>query len=308
MRWNSRMTTDRIPAVFERRDARFDGIRGDSELRILFDDGRWLEGPSYSPQGRFLLFSDIPNDRVLRYDEVTGRVDVWAQPAGFENGRTVDSQGRFLSCQHGNRRVVRREHDGSTTVLADAYAGHPLNSPNDVVAHSDGSVWFTDPTYGILTEYEGHRAAELLGSRNVYRWAADPRSGDASLTVVTDALTQPNGLAFSPDESLLYVSDSERRTVTVFDVDGGELRSGREFASSHAGYDGLRLDDQGRVWAATGEGVHVYHPDGALLGVLRLPEIVANLEFGGPQRNLLYITATTRLYAIRVTVEGAKRL
>jgi gluconolactonase len=297
--------------VFEGRDERFAGIRGDTELRILFDDGRWLEGPSYSPQGRFLLFSDIPNDRVLRYDEVSGRVDTWARPAGFENGRTVDSQGRFISCQHGYRRVVRREHDGSTTVLADAYGGLPLNSPNDVVAHSDGSVWFTDPTYGILTEYEGHRALEQLGSRNVYRWAAgsgDAGFGDASLTAVSDALTQPNGLAFSTDETLLYVSDSERRTITVFDVEGAELRNGRPFASSGAGYDGLRLDDQGRVWAATGEGIHVYHPDGTLLGLLQLPEIAANLEFGGPQRNILYVTATTRLYAIRVTVEGAKRL
>jgi gluconolactonase len=297
------MTNDRIPAVFERRDDRFEGIRGDTELRILFDDGRWLEGPSYSPQGRFLLFSDIPNDRVLRYDEVSGRVDVWSQPAGFENGRTVDAQGRFISCQHGNRRVVRREHDGSTTVLADAYNGLALNSPNDVVARSDGSVWFTDPTYGILTDYEGHRSVEQIGSRNVYRWAPD-----APLAVVADTLTQPNGLAFSPDETLLYVTDSELRTITVFDVVHDELQNGREFASSAAGYDGIRLDDRGRLWAATGEGVHVYDPDGTLLGVLRLPEIAANLEFGGPQRNLLYITATTRLYVIRVTVEGAKRL
>ncbi len=297
------MTTDRIPAVFERRDARFDGIRGDSELRILFDDGRWLEGPAYSPQGRLLLFSDIPNDRVLRYDEVSGRADVWEHPAGFANGRTVDPEGRFVSCQHGHRRVVRREHDGSTTVLADSYRGRRLNSPNDVVARSDGSVWFTDPTYGILTEYEGHRGTEEVGGRNVYRWAPDE-----PLAAVCDALTQPNGLVFSPDESLLYVSDSERRTITAFDVDGAELRNAREFASSHAGFDGMRVDTQGRVWAATGEGIHVYHPDGVLLGVLRLPETAANLEFGGPQRNVLYITATTRLYGIRVTVEGAKRL
>lgn len=308
MRWNGCMTTDRIPAVFERLDERFDGIRGDSELRILFDDGRWLEGPAYSPQGRFLLFSDIPNDRVLRYDEVSGRIDVWASPAGFANGRTVDTQGRFVECQHGYRRVVRREHDGSTSVLADAYGGLPLNSPNDVVARSDGSVWFTDPSYGILTEYEGHRSEEHIGSRNVYRWAAESGAVDASLTAVVDILTQPNGLAFSPDERLLYVSDSELRTITVFDVDGDGLRNERPFASSDAGYDGLRLDDQGRVWAATGEGIHVYDRDGTLLGLLRLPEIAANLEFGGPQRNTLYITATTRLYAIRVTVEGAKRL
>jgi gluconolactonase len=302
---------DRIPAVFERRDERFASIRGDSQLRILFDDGRWLEGPAYSPQGRFLLFSDIPNDRVLRYDEVSGRVDVWEQPAGFTNGRTVDGQGRFVTCQHGYRRVVRREHDGSTTVLADAYDGRQLNSPNDVVAHSDGSVWFTDPSYGIMSDYEGHSGEELIGSRNVYRWSAGASTKDAGedarLTVATDALTQPNGLAFSPDESLLYVSDSEHGSITVFDVDDGALNGGRPFASSDVVYDGLRIDTEGRVWAAATDGIHVYDPDGTLLGVLGLPEIVANLEFGGPQRNLLYITATTRLYVIRLTVQGAKR-
>jgi gluconolactonase len=241
-----------------------------------------------------------------------------------------------VTCQHGHRRVVRREHDGSTTVLADAYNGRQLNSPNDVVAHSDGSVWFTDPSYGIMSDYEGHRGQEAIGSRNVYRWspdadehdAADARSGadlpqstqstdarptdarptDARLTVATNALTQPNGLAFSPDESLLYVSDSEHGSITVFDVDEGKLAGGRLFASSDVVYDGLRIDTEGRVWAAATDGIHVYDPDGTLLGVLGLPEIVANLEFGGPQRNLLYITATTRLYVIRLTVQGAKRL
>jgi gluconolactonase len=306
------MASDRIPAVFERRDARFAGIRGDTELRILFDDGRWLEGPSYSPQGRFLLFSDIPNDRALRYDELSGRVDTWEQPAGFPNGRTVDRQGRFVTCQHGLRRVVRREHDGSTTVLVQDHLGRRLNSPNDVVVHSDGSVWFTDPSYGIMSDYEGHRGDELIGSRNVYRLSEDADSADAApsdarLAVATDALTQPNGLAFSPDEALLYVSDSEHGTITVFDVVAG-LSGGREFASSDVVYDGLRVDSVGRVWAAATDGIHVYDPDGTLLGLLRTPEIVANLEFGGPQRNLLYITATTRLYVIRLTVQGARRL
>ena len=299
------MASDRIPAVFESLDPRFAGIRGDREVRILFDDGRWLEGPAYSPQGRFLLFSDIPNDRVLRYDELSGRVEVWAHPAGFTNGRTVDPEGRFVQCEHGNRRVVRFEHDGSQRVIADAYAGHRLNSPNDVVVASDGAVWFTDPTYGILTDYEGHRSIEEIGSRNVYRWTPDAK--DARLTAVVDDLSQPNGLVFSPDESLLYVSDSDRDTVTVYDVVDGAPRNARLFATHDAGYDGMRVDSVGRVWAATGEGIHVYHPDGSLLGLLRLPETAANLEFGGPQRNLLYITATTRLYLIRVTVAGASR-
>jgi gluconolactonase len=297
------MAYDRIPAVFEQRDDRFAGIRGDTELRILFDDGRWLEGPAYSPHGRFLLFSDIPNDRVLRYDEVSGRVDVWEHPAGFQNGRTIDREGRFISCQHGERRVVRREHDGSTSVLADTFDGHRLNSPNDVVAHSDGSVWFTDPSYGILTDYEGHRSAEEIGSRNVYRWAPD-----APLTVVSRAEAQPNGLAFSPDESVLYVTDSERRAIVAFDVDGGALANRRQLVVGDVVFDGLRIDTTGRLWVATGEGVQVFHPDGTLLGGIRLPETAANLEFGGPQRNLLYITATTRLYVIRLTVEGAKRV
>ncbi|MGN6126035.1 MAG: SMP-30/gluconolactonase/LRE family protein [Humibacter sp.] len=297
------MTTERIAAVFESKDPRFDEIGGDSELRILFDDGRWLEGPAYSPQGRFLLFSDIPNDRVLRYDETSGRVEVWTHPAGFTNGRTVDPQGRFVTCEHGNRRVVRTEHDGSTRVIADSFDGKRLNSPNDVVVHSDGSIWFTDPTYGILTDYEGHRSTEEIGSRNVYRWHPD-----GSLTAVANNLTQPNGLAFSLDESLLYVTDSERRTITVFQVRDESLADGHELCASDAGFDGIRLDTEGRLWAASGNGVEVYHPDGTLLGVLHLPETAANLEFGGPQRNLLYITATTRLYVIRVKVEGARRL
>lgn len=297
------MPSARIPAVFEQEDARFTGIRGDTELRILFDDGRWLEGPAYSPQGRFLLFSDNPNDRVLRYDEVSGRVDVWEHPAGFQNGRTVDRQGRFIACQHGERRVVRREHDGSSTVLADSFDGHRLNSPNDVVAHSDGSVWFTDPSYGILSDYEGHRADEELGSRNVYRWAPD-----APLTVVSDAETQPNGLAFSPDESMLYITDSERRTIVAFDVENGSVSNRREFVSSDVVFDGLRIDTAGRLWVAASDGIQIFHPDGALLGRIRLPETAANLEFGGPQRNLLYITATTTLYVLRLTVEGARRL
>ena len=297
------MTTERIPAVFESRDPRFEGIGGDVELRILFDDGRWLEGPAYSPQGRFVLFSDIPNDRVLRYDELSGRVDVWAHPAGFTNGRTVDAEGRFVTCEHGNRRVVRTEHDGSTRVIADAYDGKRLNSPNDVAAHSDGSIWFTDPSYGIMTDYEGHRSDEEIGSRNVYRWHPE-----APLAPVVETLTQPNGLVFSPDESLLYVGDSERRTITVFNVSSDGLSDGSELCALDTVVDGMRVDDAGRIWAATEEGIHVYDPDGSLLGLLRLPETASNLEFGGPQRNLLYITATTRFYVIRVKVTGASRL
>ena len=294
---------ERIPAVFERLDERMEGIGGDRELRVLFDDGRWLEGPAYSPQGRFLLFSDIPNDRVLRYDEVSGRVDVWASPAGFTNGRTVDRQGRFVQCEHGNRRVVRFEHDGSPTVIADSYGGGRLNSPNDVVARADGSIWFTDPHYGIRNDYEGHRGDEEIGSRNVYRWSVDE-----GLQVASDALDGPNGLAFSPDGSSLYVSDSDHRSIQRFSVEGTRLDRSETFATADVIYDGLRVDTEGRVWAAAEDGVHVFHPDGTLLGRLRIPQVVSNLEFGGPQRNTLYLTATSRLYVIRVTVQGVDHM
>ncbi|MFT4134872.1 SMP-30/gluconolactonase/LRE family protein [Microbacterium sp.] len=297
------MTHERIPARFEALDPRFAGIGGDRELRVLFDDGRWLEGPAYSPQGRFLLFSDIPNDRVLRYDEVSGAVHTWDARAGFTNGRTVDREGRFVQCEHGGRRVVRFEHDGSASVVADSYQGRRLNSPNDVVVHTDGSVWFTDPHYGIRNDYEGHRGDEEIGSRNVYRW-----SEDDGLVAASDALDGPNGLAFSPDGAFLYVSDSEHRSIVRFPVEGARLGEGSTFATADVIYDGLRIDTEGRVWAAAEDGVHVYHPDGEQLGRLAVPQVVSNLEFGGPQRNLLYLTATSRLYVLRVTVQGVSRM
>ena len=294
--------TEKIAAVFEVLDDRFAGTGGDRFVERVFDDGRWLEGPAYSPAGRFLLFSDIPNDRVLRYDEVTGRTDVVRSPADFPNGRTLDPQGRFVTCEHGARRVTRVEHDGTVTVLADLWQGMRLNSPNDVVVHSDGSVWFTDPTYGIHSDYEGHAATSEIGARHVFR--LDP-SG-RSLEVVAADFVQPNGLAFTADERRLFVVDSEEHTIRAFDVAGGTLRGGRLFAADPQGYDGIRFDDDGRLWAAAQDGVHCYDPDGTLIGKLLLPEIVANLTFGGPQRNVLYLTATTSLYALRVNVRGAR--
>ena len=293
--------TDKIRAEFQVLDDRFAGIGGDRWVQRLFADGRWLEGPAYAPAGRFLLFSDIPGDRVLRYDEVSGRTEVFTTPADFPNGRTVDGRGRFVSCEHGARRVTRLEHDGSVTVLADAWQGRRLNSPNDVVVHSDGSVWFTDPSYGIHSDYEGHRGVSEIGARYVFR--LDP---DGSLAVVADDFSQPNGLAFTADERRLFVVDSEEHTIRAFDVAGGSLSGGELFASDPQGYDGIRFDDDGRLWAAAQDGVHCYDPDGTLIGKLLLPEIVANLTFGGPQRNVLYLTATTSLYALRVNVRGAR--
>ena len=292
---------DTIPVRFEVLDERFASVGGDSVMEQPFSGGRWLEGPAYSAAGRFLLFSDIPNDRVMRYDEITGRTDIFAAGADFPNGRTVDRQGRFLSCEHGGRRVTRLEHDGSVTVLADSYRGQRFNSPNDVVTSADGAVWFTDPSYGIRSDYEGHQAEEEIGGRYVYRLASD-----GSLDVVADDFTQPNGLAFSADETQLFIVDSEERHIRVFEVVGSALSGGAVFAADAAGYDGIRFDSRGRLWGAAQDGAHCYEPDGSLVGKLLVPEVVSNLAFGGRQRNHLYLTATTSLYTLRVNFSGAR--
>jgi gluconolactonase len=294
--------SDFIPAEWEVLDSRFAGIGGDRSVARLFSGGRWLEGPAYHPAGRFVLFSDIPNDRVLRYDEVSERTDVFLTPAGFSNGRTVDRHGRFVACEHGERRVTRTEHDGSVTVLATAYQGHRLNSPNDVVEHSDGSIWFTDPSYGIHSDYEGHEAPSEINSRNVYRIDQD----GSDLTAVVDDFAQPNGLAFSSDERQLFIVDSQRNHIRVFDVDHGKLRGGDVFCADDQGYDGIRFDHLGRLWGAAHDGLHCYDPDGTLIGKLRLPEITSNLTFGGRQRNHLYITATRSLYSLRVNFRSVR--
>jgi gluconolactonase len=268
----------------------------------LFTGGRWLEGPVYHPAGRFLLFSDIPNDRMLRWDETTGVVGIFRQPAGYTNGNTLDPHGRLVSCEHGNRRVTRTEHDGTVTVVADQWNGMRLNSPNDVVVRSDGSLWFTDPSYGIDSDYEGNRAPSEIGACHVYR--VDPRTGE--VRIVADDFLRPNGLAFSPDEQRLYVADTRSRHLRAFNVGpDGSLSGGDVLTDCDAGsFDGLRVDDRGMIWVAAHDGVHCYHPDGARLGKILLPEVVSNLVFGGPKRNLLFMTATTSLYAIRLTVNG----
>ncbi|MGH3659489.1 MAG: SMP-30/gluconolactonase/LRE family protein, partial [Micromonosporaceae bacterium] len=276
---------------------------GDRRVERLYQGCRWAEGPVYVPAGRYLLWSDIPNDRMLRWDEPTGTVGVFRQPAGYSNGNTLDGAGRLVTCEQGKRRVTRTEHDGSVTVLADRYQGKRLNSPNDVVVRSDGSIWFTDPSYGIDSDYEGHRADTEIGACHLYR--VDPDSG--AVRIAAADFDRPNGLAFSLDERRLYVSDTRRDHLRVFEVDDdGALSGGAVFADCTVGsFDGLRLDEAGRIWTSAGDGVHCYHPDGTLIGKLRIPETVANLVFGGPKRNHLFISATTSLYAILLPVGGA---
>ena len=294
-----------IAAHFEVLDDRFAGCRGDSRIERLYDGCRWAEGPVYVPAGRYVVWSDIPNDRMLRWDEMTGNVGEFRQPAGHSNGNTLDREGRLVTCEHGNRRVSRTEHDGSISVLAEHFDGKRLNSPNDVIVRSDGSIWFTDPAYGIDSDYEGHRAASEIGACNVYR--IDPAT--SHVAVVADDFDRPNGLAFSLDESQIYIADTRHNHIRVFDVNGaGPLGAGEVFAECTAGhFDGFRLDDTGRLWAGVGDGVHCFDPDGTLIGKLHLPEDAANLTFGGLARNRLFITATTSLYSIRINVNGAAR-
>jgi gluconolactonase len=286
-------------------------IRTSARVERLHGDCRWAEGPVYFAAHRSLVWSDIPNDRMLRWDETTGTVGVFRSPSNYSNGNTIDAQGRMLTAEHGGRRVTRTEHDGSITVIADRWQGKRFNSPNDLVVARDGAVWFTDPTYGIDSDYEGHRAESEIGSSNVYR--VDPASG--AVEVVADDFVRPNGLAFSPDEKKLYVVDSGMthvkdgpRHIRVFDViDGKRLRGGEVFATCTQGiFDGFRFDDAGRIWTSAADGVHCYTPDAKLLGKIRLPERVANVCFGGPKRNRLFICATTSVYAVLLPVNGAR--
>jgi gluconolactonase len=293
---------DTILTDLEVLDERFSAVRGDGRVERFHVGCRWAEGPVYVPAGRYLLFSDIPNDRILRWDETTGAVGVFRQPAGYSNGHTLDAIGRLVTCEHGNRRVTRTEHDGTTTVIADNHRGRRLNSPNDVVVRTDGSVWFSDPAYGIDSDYEGHRADSETGGCHVYR--VDPVDG--SCEIVADDFDRPNGLAFSLDESLLYVADTRAKHIRVFDVAGDALTGGDIFASYEDGsLDGLRLDERGRLWVAAGPAVLCYDPDGTLIGRLRLPEIAANVVFGGPKRNRLFIAASTSVYSWMLNVNGA---
>ena len=280
---------------FEILDERFNRcIRTSANIERLYTGCRWTEGPVYFPLLRCLVFSDIPNDRMLKFDEESEAVSVFRKPADYTNGNTLDRQGRLVSCQHGARRVIRTEHDGSITVLADRIDGKRFNSPNDVVVKSDDSIWFTDPSSGIASNYEGHEAESESGDRCVYR--IDARTG--RIAKVADGFAQPNGLAFSVDERTLYVVDSgqSRGVMRKFDVRYDALVDGVEFVSCDEGmYDGLRIDQHDRIWTSAGEAVHCYEPDGTLIGKIKLPERVSNLTFGGPKRNRLFITATSSL-------------
>jgi gluconolactonase len=302
-----------IQGDFEILDDRFRRcIKVTARVEQLYTGCRWAEGPAYFAAGRYVVWSDIPNDRLLRWDETSGVTGVFRHPAGYTNGNTVDRQGRLVSCEHGGRRVSRTEHDGSITTIADRYDGKRLNSPNDVVVKSDGSIWFTDPPYGIDSDYEGHLGESEIGASHVYRVdPGRPAGAPGAVRIATDDLDRPNGLAFSPDERLLYISDtgpSRRGQMRVFTVgDDGRLSGGDLFATCTAGaFDGFRVDTAGRIWASAGDGVHCYDPDGTLLGKVLVPEVVANVAFGGPKRNRLFMTGTTSLYAVLLPVNGVK--
>lgn len=299
-------------SIYEIHDKRFRNmIVPTADLDELYSDCRWAEGPVWFNDHGCLLWSDIPNQRILRWVP-EGGVSVFRSPSNFANGNSRDRQGRLITCEHGGRRVTRTEVDGSITVLADSFNGKKLNSPNDVIVRSDGTIWFTDPTYGILADYEGYKAEPEQPTRNVYR--LDPSNGE--LTAVITDFYQPNGLAFSPDETKLYVADSAYshsddlpRHIRVFDVaeDGRSVSGGEVFCAVDSGLpDGFRFDTDGNLWTSAADGVHCFSPEGELLGKIKVPQVVANVTFGGPRRNRLFITATKSLYAIYLTVTGVQ--
>ena len=278
-------------------------------IRRHYTGTLWAEGPAWNGVGRYLVWSDIPNNRQMRWIEDDGRVTVFRSPSGNSNGNSFDHEGRQLSCEHGGRRVVRYEQSGAVTVIADRYDGKPLNSPNDVVVHPDRSIWFTDPPYGIRGYYEGSQA-ECELPLAVYR--VDGQTGQ--IAMVTDDIGAPNGICFSPNYDRLYVADTgSGRDIRVWDVDGVTLRNGRRHAqltmledpTTISGADGMRCDVDGNIWAGARPGVQVVAPDGETIGVIRLPEVCANVCFGGAKRNRLFMTASQSLYSVYVGVQGA---
>ena len=303
-------------------DRRFDKYKlGNTPIQRLHVGTLWAEGPAWNTVGKYLVYSDIPNNVQLRWLDEDGHVSVFRHPSGNSNGNTFDWQGRQLSCEHGNRRIVRYEYDGSVTVLADSWEGKRLNAPNDAVVDPDGNIWFTDPGYGSLMHYEGNKGP-LEIKEAVYR--IDGQSG--KMEKVTDEIFKPNGLCFSPDYKMLYIADTgashypeAEREIKVWDVDNGRrLRNGKRFVSmmmegfEQAGNaDGIRCDTDGNIWSSAGwvgdgyDGVHVFAPDGDRIGLIKLPEICSNVCFGGVKRNRLFMTASQSLYAVYVEAQGA---
>ncbi|MFN4171606.1 MAG: SMP-30/gluconolactonase/LRE family protein [Pseudorhodobacter sp.] len=295
-------------SFFQSFDARFGAfVMGNAPVKQLATGFDWVEGPVWFGDAGCLLFSDIPNNRIMRWTPGAG-ISTFRAPSNYANGHTRDREGRLVSCEHGTRRVTRTELDGSITVIADRYEGKRLNSPNDVVVASDGAIWFSDPHYGIMTDYEGFRAEQELPC-NVYR--VDP---DGSIDAVLTDFNCPNGLAFSPDESRLYVADTGRmfgsdpQHIRVFDMAGGRPSGGRVFHTIAPGCaDGFRLDSDGNLWSSAADGVHCISPEGDLLGKILVPEVVSNLCFGGRAKHQLFITATTSLYSITLNRQGVQR-
>jgi gluconolactonase len=302
-----------LSASFEVVDPRFLKLAlPNTGVERLYAGCRWAEGPAWFAAGRYLVWSDVPNDRMLRWDETDGSVSVFRQPAMHSNGNTVDAFGRLVTCEHRGRCVSRTGFDGTRTVIADRYRGKRFNSPNDVVVRSDGSIWFTDPSYGIDSDYEGEAAPSEIGASNVYRV-----DSNREVVAVASDFVQPNGLAFSPDESLLYVVDTGLthradgpRHVRRFEVaaDSASVSGGEVFATCPTGiYDGLRVDVHGNLWLSAGDGVHCHAADGALLGRINVPEAAANGWLGGPTLNRLFYCATPSLYSVFLNTRGAAR-
>lgn len=298
---------------YESYDTRFDALLLPNQALVKHWTGAvWAEGPVYFAEDDALLFSDIPNNRMMRWSDKEG-MSVFRQPANFTNGHYRDLEGRLISCEHGGRRVSRTETDGSITVLVDSYKGKKLNSPNDLVVKSDGTIWFTDPPYGILSNHEGYQARSELGQCYVFRF--DPATNE--LSVVTTDRDKPNGLAFNLDETVLYVSDTGKshkedgwHHIFAYDlVDEKTLSPGRVFAEVNPGVsDGFRLDKNGYIFSSAGDGIQVFSPDAELLGKILVPEPVANCVFGGPAKNRLFITATSSLYSVYLNTQGVQRL
>jgi len=302
-------------------DLRAEGLARQGEsLERLATGAAWSEGPVWMHEDGSVLWSDIPNDRMLRWHPRDG-AGVWREHVEFTNGHTREADGALLHCSHGQRAIVRTRFSsslssgslsaGADEIVVDRYQGRRLNSPNDVVVKRDGTIWFTDPPYGIVSNHEGHAAESELGDNSVFRF--DPASG--ALDIASDFIEEPNGLAFSPDESVLYVSDTSaalRRDggghhhVVAFDVvDGRSLARPRVFAVVEPGLsDGFRIDTRGWLYTSSADSVQVYHPDGTRMAAIPVPEKVGNLTFGGPERDELFICATTSLYRIRLNARG----